>query len=164
MTSTILSIIGILLAALSTLIVMDYGGDFFVESRNRAEAATVSNAGANVKAAYQVFESHYRRPPASLGELLETPAGSNILVDINRGDPGVAARLLPQWQLLDRGRGSERAFVIAGISETICGTLNRRLNNFAEASIIPTNPAFADGCIKKDGSNVYYAFLGMPPA
>ncbi len=57
MTTVILSIIGILLAAISALMVVFYGGEAFQSSTNRSDAITIVNAMANLHAAGAIYQA-----------------------------------------------------------------------------------------------------------
>jgi len=163
MTNLILTVIGIVLAAIAALVAFDYGGDYFLEGYARAEATSISNAGNNVTAAYSVFGVQRRRPPANLQELTSSPQGRSLLKRFPEvQDLGVVR---DQWLGLDRGAGTERAFIVEGVSLRVCRTLNQRLNAFADDAVVPGAPAFKSGCFAYNNTtvNVYYSFLGGVP-
>jgi hypothetical protein len=163
MTNLILTVIGIVLAAIAALVAFDYGGDYFLEGYNRAQATSISNAGNNVTAAYSVFGVQRRRAPANLAELTTSVQGRSLLKRIPEvQDLGVVR---DQWVGLNRGNGLEKAFVVEGVSANLCRTLNQRLNAFVDDAVIPGTPAFKSGCFAFNGTtvNVYYSFLGGVP-
>ncbi|MAM36994.1 MAG: hypothetical protein CL949_00475 [Erythrobacter sp.] len=69
MTTIILSILGILLAAAAALMVVFYGGTAFEDSSTEATANSLQNAGANVLAASDMYQFENGRLPSTLDDL-----------------------------------------------------------------------------------------------
>jgi hypothetical protein len=63
MTTVILVIIGILIAAASAFFLIFYGGDAYSESEAKAEAARLVNEGVQIEAAFQAFKAQEDRTP-----------------------------------------------------------------------------------------------------
>lgn len=164
MTNLILTTIGIVLAAFAALIAFDYGGDYFLTGYERAQATTIVNAGNNVSSAYSVFSVQHRRAPTGMAELTATSQGRSLLKQMP--EVNGLGTIRGEWMVLNRGQGAERAFVVESISPEVCSTLNERLNSFEEASVIPTAPAFKQGCFAFNGTtvNLFYSFLGPVPS
>lgn len=59
MTNMILSILGVLLAAISTVIAVDYGGDYYEDVRSEAELAAAYNGWEQVRIAMDAYKSQY---------------------------------------------------------------------------------------------------------
>lgn len=163
MTNLILTTIGIVLAAISAMIAFDYGGDYFLEGYNRAQATSLSNAGNNVSAAYSIYGVQRRRAPANLRELTTSPQGRSLLKRMPEVQNLGTVR--EQWVGLSRSGKMQPAFVIESVSPLVCRTLNERLNGFEEDAPIPGEAAFSSGCFSYNGTtvNVYYSYLSGAP-
>lgn len=156
MTTIILTTIGIILAASVAVMTVWYGGQFLADGAIRAKASAVSNAGANVAAAYGTFELRNGRSPASLTTLLDSALGDSILSQM----PEVAGQgdVESNWAMLRQNSGLSRAFAVRNIPSAVCAEINKRINGSAD---VPMSPTDREGCYR--GSNdvtVYYAFLG----
>ena len=70
MTTIILSILGILLAAAAALMIVFYGGEAFTEGSVSAHSNTLENAGANVLSASMMYRLENGTLPTSLSQLV----------------------------------------------------------------------------------------------
>ena len=156
MTNLILAVIGILLASFSALIMIDYGGSYFVASQAKAEASSLRNAGQNVFAAYRLYDQRYGQQPSDMNDLLSTSSNARYLTAIpivSTGEPQGT------WQQITTDSITHDAFVVTGISDNACMATNLLANKFPEPMIIPSEPLFVEGCYAEDGANRYYRLL-----
>ncbi len=82
MTTTIMTVIGILLAAAAATMVYFYGGDAFYEGKVKAEAARLTSEGSQIERAIDLYESRYGRAPANAGDsdsVMSEIMGKNFL-------------------------------------------------------------------------------------
>lgn len=156
MTNILLSIIGILLAAFSALIMIDYGGSYFVASQAKSDAVILRNAGQNVFTAYRLYNQRFGLEPANASDLMSTGSGSRFLTEMPLVKTGTPQET---WQQITVGGQSHDAFVILAVADNACMAVNLLANNFPEPMIIPTEPRFAEGCYRVNSSNRYYRFL-----
>lgn len=156
MTNVILAVIGILLASFSALIMIDYGGTYFVASQAKADAASLRNAGQNVFAAYRLYDQRYGQEPTSVSDLTSNSSGSRYLTsmpNVTTGTPQGA------WQQITVGGETHDAFIVSGVTDNACMAANLMSSNFPEPMILPTEPRFVEGCYATLGSNSYYRLL-----
>ena len=96
MTTIILTIVGILLAAVAALMVLWFGGEAFDRGTVRADAATVASNLTQIQSAVQLYElqSGLRAQPGSvsyllpfyLGSMPQSPAGVDWYYDARMAD------------------------------------------------------------------------------
>jgi len=156
MTNLILAMIGILLASASALIMIDYGGTYFVTSQAKADASSLRNASQNIVAAYRLYDQGNGREPAGFDDLLSNSSGRRYLTGIPMVSTGT-----PQdtWNQITVGGVVHDAFVVNGVSDNACMATNLLANNFPEPMLIPTEPLFVEGCYGDGGANRYYRLL-----
>ena len=157
MTNVILAVIGILLASLSALIMIDYGGTYFVASQAKADASSLRNASQNIVAAYRLYDQRYGQEPANVNDLISDSSGSRYLTSMPNVTTG-----LPQdsWQQITVGGVTHDAFVVVRVSDNACMAANLMSSNFPEPMLIPTEPRFVEGCYATVGQgNRYYRLL-----
>lgn len=126
MTTIILTIIGVLLAAAATLMIVFYGGNVFGVGRVAADASTLSNAGTNVLMASSLYRADHSSFPAG-------PTSADILAEftgtyLNR-DPELPEGFSAQY--------SSTQYTVSGISDEVCDRVNEN------ARLTPT--AIGDG-------------------
>lgn len=121
MTSVILVIIGILLAASAALFVVFYGGDAFNAGNNRAAAASIVNMGQNVRHAADLYRS------------MEGGDADGVSVLVAKGylsqapQPGALGSALDAWRQIRPSNTSPiNAYVITGVDQTVCLEINRQ--------------------------------------
>lgn len=112
MTTIILTIIGILLAAVAALMVIFYGGDAFTSSSTGAHANTLQNAGTNVISAVSLYKAENGSAPATLAALTpsylkDSPATAGAATGAQSFD-GVT-------------------YSVAGVSDEVCAKINTNL-------------------------------------
>lgn len=162
MTNVILGILGILLAATSALITMDYGGDYFIDSQNLANAAILQHAGQHVQTAYDLHDRRFGVAPSTLTALVSVPGYRAFLSSLpvlngngtyNNG-----------WTSISANGAARNVLTVSAVSKQVCSATNKRVNNFANPEIIPSAPAFREGCYNPIGgqpvaNNLYYRFM-----
>ena len=123
MTTIILTIIGILLAAVAALMVIFYGGDAFNSGTVGAQANQIQNAGTNVVSAAQMFRAERAVRPTSIAQLSDAsgPAGAFLdeLPALPTDEDGN-----PLAQAL-----TGTAYTVTGVSAAVCDRINRNLGN-----------------------------------
>lgn len=127
MTTIILTILGILIAAASALMIVYYGGDMYGSGTVGAEANGVMNAGANVVAAIDQYRINERADPADVDALVASgyfkPDGVPGDMALTRGTPG--------------------RFTISGIADDVCARINETLGRSASDASAGLGPS---GC------------------
>ena len=116
MTTIILTIIGILLAASAALMVTFYGGGVFSSGVSAAGASTVQTGGSAVLAAVELFKSEKAYAPASLADLKTNGVGGPFL----KGDPVIPAGASQQYA------GSQ--YIVSNLDILVCDRINYNLN------------------------------------
>ena len=156
MTNVLLSMIGIILAALSALLMMDYGGSYFVASAAKADASSLTSAGQNVYAAYSMYDDRHRAPAASMNDLLSSNATRSLLSSVPMVRSGQAE---PAWRDFAMTGVPHKAFAISNVSYNACAAVNLIVNKFPDPMAIPTTARFTEGCFSDNGVYVYYRLL-----
>ena len=156
MTNILLSMIGIILAALSALLIMDYGGSYFVASTAKADAASLTNAGQNVYAAYSMYADRKPMPAPSMEALLTSASTKRMLSSVPLVRTGTPER---NWRDFTMTGTPHKAFAISDVSYNACAAVNLVVNNFPSPMSIPTEARFTEGCFNDDGVYVYYRLL-----
>lgn len=110
MTTIILTIIGILLAAVSALMVINYGGSVFMETSNDAAAATLQNNASNVQVASKLYQQAYRALPTTLADL--TVSGTYLTSAPNITGIGTGQTI------------SSNRYEVSGVTEQVCNQVN----------------------------------------
>lgn len=156
MTNILLSMIGIILAGLSVLLLMDYGGSYFVASTAKADAASLTNAGQNVYAAYSMYDDRNRSPAPSMDTLLSSSTTRNLLSSVPLVRTGTPERA---WRDFSMSGVPHKAFTISNVSYNACAAVNLIVNNFPSPMAIPSQARFTEGCFSDGSSYVYYRLL-----
>lgn len=150
MTTIILTIIGVLLAAIAALMVIFYGGDAFNSGTISARANNYINVGANFSAAVQLFKAD----GGNVGAL-------RSLNDLRGGSPETDyLKVFPSFDgatvVVDGG-----SFTIEGVNPRICSQINRNLG--AKGNPIAPTPltrsSYRMGCLPAsfpDGSGTFF--------
>lgn len=149
MTTIVLVIIGILIAAVAALMVVWYGGDAFGRSGATAQAQQLINAGQNILSAHQLYMAHNGAEPDSYAHLTSTndylaerPAISDDLGTVDE-----------DWISLT-GDGS--SFAVANVPDEVCRRVNQSLRGDND---IPDTVTQVMGCMTRDGTNLFYVRL-----
>lgn len=110
MTTIILTTLGILLAALSAMMIVFYGGDMFNTGTTSAEANTYMNVGHNVMAALDQYRIENHQEPSDLDALVA--AGFFVKPSLG-GDMALTLR------------GIDNRLTITGVPVKVCADINR---------------------------------------
>lgn len=113
MTTIILTTLGILLAAVSALMIIYYGGDMFQTGTTSAQANAYMNAGHNVMAASDQYRMQNHVEPPSLDELVSS--GYFVLPEQFSGRMGLSLS------------GIDNRFTITEVEPKVCADINRTL-------------------------------------
>lgn len=70
MTNLMLSVLGVLLATITAVLAIDYGGEYYQEVRQEAELASGMNALEQTKTAMDAYKMQYLRDAASINDLI----------------------------------------------------------------------------------------------
>ena len=125
MTTIILTMIGILLAAAAALMAIFYGGEAFNSGTIGAEANQIQNAGANVAAALQMYKAEQASAPRGLNQLTQTgsdrPNGA-YLDELPALPEGSTQSLVPL-------SATTRMYYVFGVRRSVCDRINSNLGN-----------------------------------
>ena len=121
MTTIILTLIGVLLAATATLMIMFYGGDVFGAGRVAADASTLANAGTNLLMASQLHEIDR---PGGLTGTTHAAVRAELIGEYLSEDPSLPAGMTIAY--------SKDDFRVTGVSEEVCDRVS------LDAGITPT--------------------------
>ena len=139
MTNLILAIIGILMAAAATLVVISYGGDYFVDARMDAESMDLENGLANILAAQRLHRMKTGSEPANIEAMLPG-SGSGTLESVPPFSK--IGTLSSNFPTMTVDGSQRRAIVVSGISYDLCMSMNMRLDR----NDIPTEATGPMGC------------------
>jgi len=156
MTNLILSVIGILLAAGAALIVMNYGGDYFDQSADAGQAATVESAMQDVLAAYRSHQMRAMEEPANLSSLISTFDEDRILPST----PLFSAEgsFANEWSSVTVNGMTRPAVNVTGIESDVCRLLSSR-NGGPQDGSIPSEPIGEMGCFSSSSGFTAYLTL-----
>ena len=140
MTTIILTIIGILLAASAALMVIFYGGDAFNAGATGASANTLQNAGTNAISASSMFKiDNGGTPPTSLSALTangvylkETP---NLPQTID-GTTNVPVQSISN--ITSTTSGVRVLYSVSNVSTAVCDRINKNLKVVTVPTTLPT--------------------------
>lgn len=152
MTTVILSIIGILLAGLTALMVIYYGSTSYDEGTISAHASTLVNAGENVMSAEQLYYNTDGKGSVDLTELID----STYLNDLPDVPNGTVQETYAD--LTDANGITKRAFVVTDVSDEVCLNIEKRVNN-QSATAVTTTANRQIGCYDDGTTNTFYAKL-----
>jgi len=148
-TTVILVMIGILIAAAAAAMVVWFGGDAFGRTGDAVRASQLLNAGQNVLSAYQIYIAQNGTEPTSYADLTAT---RQYLAD-RPTIPSDLGTVQDQWQSMS---GSGDSFAVTGVPQVVCQRVNRALR---DDEGIPTTVQKAMGCMEHGGTNVFYVRL-----
>lgn len=156
MTNLILSVIGVLLAAAAALVMLNYGGEYFVDSSEAGQAATIEAAMQNVLTAYRAHEIRVLEEPANLSVLVSPDNEASPLdsLPLFSGE-GTFAN---EWSVVTINGITRPAVNVTGLEENVCGFLSSRNGGALDRSI-PTEPIGEMGCFS-NGSG-FTAYLAL---
>ena len=149
-----ITIIGVMLAAGTALMVTFYGGDGFFSGTDKAKADTLLNAGSNMRSAANLYYETKGALPKSPADLVGTTAMQSLP---SLAGAGTASN---SWRdFADAGEAIIRkAYVVNGISEAVCRYVN--VNTLARGvRSIPSAPTGVIGCFKEAGANVFFTMI-----
>ena len=152
MSHLILGVIGILLATAAALIVVNYGGDYYLDAYNDGDAMNVENALSNVLAAHRVHEMRTGSDPVDMAAMLpESGSGTLSAVPTFRG----GGTWSNEWRTLTVDGSSIPAAVIDGVDANVCLSVSKR----ALVEEIPAQPTGPMGCFRSGSVYVAYRTL-----
>lgn len=154
MTTIMLTAIGIILAAAGALMTIYYGGARFNSDTAKANAQTLMNAGANVRAASGVYYASKGALPTTPEKLIAESAVQSMPMVEGIGQPGATWR-----DFAAAGEPTKKAYVVSGVKDDVCRYVNQGLISASREQIL-TKPEGITGCYAESGTNVYYAMLG----
>jgi hypothetical protein len=137
-TSIVLVIVGIMLAAAAALMVAYYGGDAYNSANAKAAAATIVNLGENVRNAAELYRMQEGSDPPDPAALVSAGyLGS---------PPDIGTLGTPQqaWRDVDAGTGPVRAYVITDVDARICDEIGARGSRIV-------------GCVEDGSRHLFYA-------
>lgn len=149
MTSIILVAIGIVLAAVATLMVMFFGGGSLHHASDRANAEILENAGANVESASGLFRTMTGSPPASMSELVAGPDGQFLKAVPSIGGAATGAPEIVR-------DGGDVLFRVVGVDAPVCDAVDADLGIGAPP---PSRGSLPRGCFRTGSSGVFFAVL-----
>lgn len=150
MTTIILTLIGILLAAAAALMTVFYGSQAFSSSNANAGAVTLVNAAENVSTAFRIFFVARHERPATISEMMPV-----YLAQVpNLGATGV---------LSDNITSSSGAYPgsfmrATNVTSSVCEKVNENTGNNSAATALAGEMPGRVGCNVND--LVFYARLG----
>ena len=130
MTNMILGVIGIVLAAAATLVVMNYGGDYYVDAHNDGDSMNLENALANVYTAYGLHEMKVGSAPGELADMLDDGSGTLDFV------PSLGGGMVfdEDWSDIEVDGVSRRVATISNVPSGICLSMNLRTGKQSRSS------------------------------
>jgi len=152
MSHLILGVIGIMLAAAAALIVVNYGGDYYLDAYSDGDAMNVENAFSNVLTAHRAYEMRTGSEPVDMAALLPG-SGTGVLESLPaiRGG-GVWPN---EWRSLIVDGRTVDAVTVTGLDEDVCLAINRR----ALRDAVPSAPVGPLGCFRDGSITVAYRTL-----
>ena len=152
MSHLILGVIGIMLAAAAALVVVNYGGEYYLAAYNDGDAMDVENALSNVLAAHRVHEMRTGAVPSDLAAMLpETGSGALGSLPSLRGGGDWSN----EWQNLSVGGRTVQAVTIVGVDDEVCLSVSKR----ALLEQVPSAPVGPLGCYNDGSANIAYRTL-----
>jgi hypothetical protein len=115
MTTIILTIIGIVLAASAALMTTFYGGSVFSSGANSTASSTVQSAGTSVLIAIEMYKSEKGTSPTSLADLKTAGVGGPFL----KIDPVIPAGSVQSF--------SGTQYIVSGLTNFVCDRINSDL-------------------------------------
>lgn len=152
MSHLILGVIGIMLAAAAALIVVNYGGDYFLDAYSDGDAMNVENAFSNVLTAHRTYEMRTGSGPEDMAALLPG-SGTGVLESLPALRGG--GEWPNEWRSLVVDGRTVDAVTAVGIDEDVCLAINRR----ALRESVPSSPVGPLGCFHDGTVTVAYRTL-----
>lgn len=149
MTYLLLGIIGIVLASAAALVVMNYGGDYFLDAYNDADVMDVENGLTNVLAAYRLHQIKIGAPPANIQSML-SGTGSGTLETLPTFHSG--ALLSSGFDTITVDGVPRRVISAVRVPEPVCMAMNVKFNRNA----IPVSATGDLGCFYNGSMNIAY--------
>ena len=151
MTNIILGVIGIVLAAAATLIVVNYGGDYYVDAHNDGVSMNVENALANVYTAYGLHEMKVGSAPGELADMLDEGSGTLDFV------PTVGSGMVfdEDWSDIEVDGVSRRVATISNVPSGTCLSMNLRTGKQS----VPSAASGPIGCYSTPNGMTAYKTL-----
>ena len=148
MTTIILSILGILLAAAAALMVVFYGGSAFEDGSVGAQANTLQNAASNVQSASSMFR-------------MTTGAAPTAMTDLTTGGQYLSAPPSVEGVTAGTATISSGYYEVTAVPAEVCLKVNQNVgvnDDAATVTNIPTaRPTAKVGCF---GTSPNYTFFG----
>lgn len=149
MTTVLLVSIGILLAGLSTLMVVFYGGGSLSKASDRAQAVILENAGMNVVSAAGLYRASAGTAPQSLDDLVDGPEGSFLR------SPPALGRAASGPSSIARDGGDDLV-LIGGVAKSVCDAVNA---DYANGPTPSTRGSLQRGCYYSGASGTFFSVL-----
>lgn len=146
-----IAVIGILLAASATLVLVNYGGDYMFDAKSDAELLDIENGITNVVASYRIHEMKTGSYPSQVSDML--PSGSGVLPSVPSFTSG--ATLASNFPNLTVNGVSKPSVVINSVPEGACLSINRKFGN----DLIPSSPTGPLGCFSTESGYTAYKTL-----
>tara|TARA_B100000378_G_scaffold205498_1_gene168777 strand:+ start:446 stop:922 length:477 start_codon:yes stop_codon:yes gene_type:complete len=139
MTNLMLSILGVLLAVISTAIAVNYGGFYYEEVREEAELAAAYNAIEQTKIAMDSFQAIYLRPAVNIEELVNANM-MNEMPHLN------SMRFKETWSSYRYNNVWTKAIVVLDVPLAACEIHNEKVGFVNEANGKPADVYQPSGC------------------
>lgn len=152
MTSIILVLIGVLLAAFAALSVVFYGGDAFNAGNTKAAAATLVNMGENVRHAADLYRMMEGGDAADVGALVDKGYLKQVPA------PGALGQARPEWRQIALSNAAPvNAYVITGIDEKVCHEINRQMTG--QETVVEA-AGVSVGCAADGAQRYFFVHVG----
>lgn len=148
MTYLILAVIGIFLASGAALVLMVYGGEYFIDAKNDAHAMDLENAMVNVLAAYRIHEIKLGSSPSSVSQMTRG-TGSGTLDAVPVFADG--SLLNDSFQTLTVDGTPRLSIIVNRVPEDTCRSINMRLNRPT-----PTSASGSFGCFWSGSQHIAF--------
>lgn len=150
MTTIILSVLGILLAAAAALMVVFYGGNAFNDGSVGAAANTLQNAGNNVSSGAAMYRMTTGGLPANLAALTAN-GGEYLSEEPSIEGVGTNATIT--------AAGANSYYDVTGVTQEVCAKVNENMDNAfdADSDTVPT--ARGTGKMGCYGSGTAFTFF-----
>lgn len=152
MTNLILSFIGILLAAVATVLAIDYGGDYYLDAGIDAQTTEIENALDQVAVAHQVYESQTMTKATNLSQLVS----AGMLAQVPNISNGAMDAGFLDIRLNGKTWKAVRAY---GIPQAVCARINERsgfVTNWGDGQ--PSDVTVMAGCYTTTVNGSGFAF------
>lgn len=151
MTHLILSVIGIILAASTALIVVNYGGTYFIDAGIDSEVMDLENAFSNIATAHNMHVAKLNANPASVTAMRDG-TGSGVLDTLPLLRRGTISAGFATYTIDGRSRVATTA---TGVPAEVCRAFNRRFGLPETLSA----PVGVTGCWSSGAANTAYRLV-----